>query len=169
MAILAASVVLMLGSGALSYGAVYPWAYWPLLAGCAAIGVLGWTRRRGVTDLDRSLIWGLLAILGAVLVQVVPLPHAALLALSPFTDAFLREHDFVYAAMSAPQAAAHPLSIDPEATWLGVAFVVALGVLSLGLARGLTRRETEQIVAGVIVAVMADRLAHRRRLAAISR
>jgi O-antigen ligase len=150
MAILAASVVLMLGSAALSFGAVYAWAYWPLLAACAAIGVLGWTRGR-VTYIDRSLIWGLLAILSAVLVQLVPLSHAALLAMSPFTDAFLLDHDFLYATMSATGAPAHPLSIDPEATWQCVAFVVALGVLFLGLARGLTRRETQQIVAGVIV------------------
>ena len=32
-------VVALLVWGALSFGAVYPWGYWPLAAGAAAVGV----------------------------------------------------------------------------------------------------------------------------------
>jgi O-antigen ligase len=95
---------------------------------------------------------GLLAILVAVVLQIIPIPRTTVLALSPATDAFLQQYDLVYAeSVSAAQAVSHPLSIDPAATTRGVAFVVAIGILFLGLARGLTRRDTEKLVVGVIV------------------
>jgi len=150
--LMAASTVLALAWGALSYGAVYSWAYWPLLAACAAIGLWGLIRRGHKAPLNTSLVWGLAAILAAVAIQILPLPRTLLLALSPSTDAFLRDYDLLYeASIAAGGAPSHPLSIDPSATWRGIVFVAALSVFFLGLVRGLNRRQTEQIVMGIIV------------------
>jgi O-antigen ligase len=149
---MATAVVLALAWGALSYGAVDSWAYWPLLAACTGIGLWGLMRRGHRAPFDTSVVWGLAAILAAVAVQIVPLPRTLLLALSPSTDAFLRNYDLLYeASIAAGGAPSHPLSIDPSATARGVVFIAALSVLFLGLVRGLNRRQTEQIVMGLTV------------------
>ena len=55
-------LIAALAWGALSFGAVYPWAYWPLAVACAAIGIQGITvtevkghgRQRGHTEFYRG-------------------------------------------------------------------------------------------------------------------
>ena len=82
-----------------------------------------------------------------VALQLVPLPSGAIRWLSPETDALLRGFVIGYPALTA----GHALSIDPGATALGLAAIVALGLLFLGLSRALTRDDTLTIARGVIV------------------
>src|SRR5689334_5065058 len=68
--------------GAFAFGAVYRWAYTPLAAGCAAIGVVALVvERRGRPPL-LALGIGLMAILAAIALQLVPLPLPTLVRVS---------------------------------------------------------------------------------------
>ena len=137
----------LLAWGALAFGAVYPWAYGPLLVGAGAIGATGLTLHARPA-VPVSLLAGLLLVSAAISIQLVPLDPGTLTRVSPSTDAFLKEYDVSYraaalvAALDATQKSAiqiasvrttHPLSIAPSRTWLGLAFVVCLGTFFLGL------------------------------------
>ena len=145
--------------GALSFGAVYPWAYWPLMAGtivCAA----GWWKRGASADLKArpltraspravsvALVAGMAAIGVAALLQLVPLPRAVLATMSPATDAFLDQYDIVYATQ---HEASHTLSIRPESSWLGLAILTILSLFLFSLARGLTKAGPRTLAAGLV-------------------
>jgi O-antigen ligase len=150
--------------GALAFGAVYPWAYIPLLAACASAGALGLLlhRRKPFTRSSRAAVIALSAVVLAGLLQVVPLPAGLLKALSPATDAFLRSHDFSYAfggngggvpgSESAP-GAWHPLSLAPRASLVGLALLAAFTLFLAGLIRALSRsRSGVRRLAGFVVA-----------------
>lgn len=154
-------MMLLLGSiawSALAFGAVYPWAYRPLLVACGVVGVGGFIS--GLRDDGgrpyRALQVGLAAVWIAVLLQVIPLPPSVLARVSPATDDFLRRYDVVYAAgLPASGAetgiARHPLSIEPEATWRGLGFLTALAMLFLGTTRLLSRKGATTLVYGLTV------------------
>jgi O-antigen ligase len=134
--------------GVLAFGAVYPWGYWPLLAATGLVGIVGLARCRGdVFAANRSALIGLVAIALPILVQLVPMPREALLVFTPQTDELLRRMDLSYA--TAPGA--HPISLDPAATWRALLFVVCLGLFVLGLAGRLSRRSAAGLVIGSIV------------------
>jgi putative inorganic carbon (HCO3(-)) transporter len=147
--------------GALAFGAVYPWAFWPLLAACAIVGVAARTahRRRQMPADARAVVLALVGVLGATALQVVPLPAPLLARVSPSTDAFLADFDLNYAFGSVPDAAAssgpaparHPISIAPRATHVALAFVAALTLFFAGLVRALSPSRTRRL-AGLIVA-----------------
>jgi O-antigen ligase len=142
--------------GAFAFGAVYPWAFTPLLVACLAVGLASFA-----LDANRRVNWrvaaSILAIGAAGGLQLVPLASGALKWISPATDHLLRQYDVGYAnAVSAP----HALSIDPQSTWRGLAFLACFGVLLVGLARILTRREVGRLAAhitvlGTVVALVA--------------
>ena len=134
-------IVLTLAWGALTFGAVYPWGYWPLLAMCTLLGAWGVLAPAHGRSIDWPLAIAFAAVLAAILLQLVPLPRAALHAISPATDAFLermrpavRDGRLVGAIPDSARIN-HPLSIDPAATWRGAVFVFALAVFLLGLQR----------------------------------
>ena len=136
----------MLAWGALSFGAVYPWGYWPLMVGCALIGV------GGLVSGSRLPGDGLLALLVASIalvgvIQLLPLPAPLLKQLTPSTDQVLLDYNVPYAigvretervggAAGHPR---HPLSISPSDTRLGVGFVTALGLFLVGSVRIMSR------------------------------
>jgi hypothetical protein len=124
----------VLAWGALAFGAVYPWAYWPLLAGAVAIGLWGLSAaNRAVSiPLPRAVVAGLMLTMACVLIQLVPLPAETLARITPAAHAVLQDYSVPYAA---GQAAAHPISINPGATWRGLAFIGSFGLLFLGLLR----------------------------------
>src|SRR5436309_4536854 len=65
--------------GALAFGGVYPWAYWPLALVCAVAGVLGLSATTAASPAVPRTLSISLALLGtAVLLQLVPLPLPAL-------------------------------------------------------------------------------------------
>lgn len=120
--------------GVVLFGAVYPWAYTPLLIWVAAVGAYGWS---GASPQDRQPVRGLAialaAIGGLIVVQLIPLPIAWLLRVSPATDAALRRTDLAYEAARAAGAAVwHPISIAPAQTLKGLAIFAALSVFLLG-------------------------------------
>ncbi|MGH9371857.1 MAG: hypothetical protein ACRD15_10040, partial [Vicinamibacterales bacterium] len=114
--------------GVLAFGAVYPWAYWPLLAATAFVGIVGLFRCRGdVFAANRSTLIGLVAIGLPILVQLIPMPREALLFFTPQTHELLGRMSLSYATASG----AHPVSVDPAATLRALLFVVCLGVFVL--------------------------------------
>lgn len=166
---LAVLVVATLAWGALAFGAVYSWAYIPLLVMCATLGLAGLVRPR--QQVSSPVGWplrvSLLVTALAVSVQLVPLSPTTLLRITPATDRLLREYSLTYAMGAAGQTmpreiqavgvadtgrpAPHPLSVKPEETKVGLAFLLSLGVLLFGLVRILRRRDVLVVVHGVIV------------------
>ena len=143
--------------GALAFGAVYPWAFRPLLAACAATGLLGllFDRRAAVDRPTRLALAALVAVFLAGLIQVIPLPPSVLATVSPSTHAFLQEYDLTYAYGETP----HTLSLAPQKTWTGLALLAAFTIFLAGLVRALShsrvRRLSALIVAfGVVLALV---------------
>ncbi len=140
--------------GVLSFGAVYPWAYWPLLVACwiVALLVVAASPPAAGTGASLGILAAALAMVAAtVLIQVVPL-HARLLArISPHTVDFLSVYDLQYASSSGVMTGpSHPLSILPRATWRGLAFFSSLAALFLATA-SLLSRTTPSRLAGSLV------------------
>lgn len=144
-----AGIVAIIAWGAFAFGAVYDWAYLPLLAACAIVGLLGlaWGRRAPPSAANRAVLIGLLVVLAAGLAQLVPLPSGALKTLSPATDAFLQRYDLAYAMA----AFRHPLSIDPRATVLGLMFLGAFVLFLAGLLRAFARAGPRPLVPAIVV------------------
>lgn len=129
--------------GAFAFGSVYSWASAPLRVACFAIGLaaLMVNARGGV---NWRITASVVAIALACGLQLTPLPPAILQWISPATDHLLRQYDVAYANGI---AGGHPLSIDPVSTWRGLTFLGCFGLLLIGLARILTRREVCRIAA----------------------
>jgi len=143
-------VVLILGLiawGAFAFGAVYPWAYVPLLVGCMAVGASGLLPRNGIRKTTPALVVSLVLLMAAIGVQLIPLSIGTIRSISPETDVVLQRYAVGYPV----SVQAHPLSIRPILTATALAAAVALAVFFLGLARSLTRDEALQIVRGVTV------------------
>jgi len=172
-------ILLIIAWGALAFGAVYDWARWPLLAGCAVAAAWGFGRqvpreRRGVNG---PILLGLVLTAAAVSVQLVPLDSHTLRRWSPATHEFLKQYDIRYAlptvANVEPDASTsianaamlpdeprpsvpfsgpitHPLSIDPPKTWVGLACLAAFGFMLLGLARGLGGHGLRILAPGIV-------------------
>ena len=147
-------ILLAVAWGALAFGAVYPWAYRPLLALVMLLGVWGLVvpGRYGQRSTNKPIAVACGLLILAVLVQLVPLPHDLLAAVSPAADRYLRGHQIGYAILvSAGQSISHPLSIDPARTWLGLALLVGLALFVLGVARALDGVQIRQLASGLIV------------------
>lgn len=129
--------------GALTFGAVYPWGFAPLLIAAGAFGAIallapGWASN--VCPAPRTAAT-LLVTASAILLQVVPLAPGTLAWLSPGGDRFARQYDLGYAAQfngTTTPGSRHSLSIDPGATWLALACFVVLGLIVVGVARAVT-------------------------------
>lgn len=155
-----AATIVVVAWGALAFGAVYPWAFEPLLAACAAIGLAGLLSYR-YRPMPRSaglVLVALLCVLAAAALQVVPMPAGMLATVSPATDAFLRSFDLTYAlgGLTAPDGtsmvpARHPISLSPEDTLVAMAFVAAFTLFLAGLVRALSP-ERARTLAALIVA-----------------
>lgn len=151
-----AAVLLLVVWGALAFGAVYPWAYAPLLAGCATVGSVGIVsnRSRAFSRNSRAALFALLAIAAAVMLQLVPLPSAVLAAVSPSADTFLTNHDLNYALGGnggSPDARVwHPLSLAPRDTALGLAFLISFMILLAGLTPALSRTRVRRLATAIV-------------------
>lgn len=132
--------------GALAFGAVYPWAMWPLAVAELGVGVVVCARRPPVRG-----EWPLVAALGAIAVgialQLLPLGPGVVSAIAPSADRLLREHDLGYALVGRW----HGLSIDPPSTLRALLLYVPLVALLVGLRRGLSRRSAERLASGLAV------------------
>ena len=138
--------------GAFAFGAVYPWAYWPLAAGAAAVGLVGVSLPRPagaarITGL-RLLGGAFVLFLAAALVQTLPLPIAQLAKLSPEASSALSRLDLGFAA-AAP--ARHALSIAPARTWTALELFVSFALLVVGCARLLSIRGARRTAAAIAI------------------
>jgi O-antigen ligase len=142
-------VVVALAWGALTAGARYPWAYWPLAVGCALLGV--WSIRANQSW--RRPEWRILAlalsvVAVAIAIQAVPLPAGVVYRLSPAAPEFLRLYEIGYAT--------HPpawqtLSIGPTATWTALVLFAAFSIFLLGLIDAFGRVPLERFVVRLMV------------------
>ena len=132
--------VVVLAWGALAFGAVYPWAYGPLVALAAVAGGVGLVAGRSV-PLPHALVIAWVAVGIAVAAQLIPLPRSAIVVLSPATDRLLVEYDLLYALAArgeltgAPDALWHSLSIDPNATLRALGLWAGCGLWLVGSIR----------------------------------
>lgn len=161
--------------GALAFGAVYPWAWRPLITGCAVIGVaaaiVAW--RHGGRAHDQALLAALGCVALAALVQLTPLSRDARLAISPGNEAVLVEQDLEYASVIRMSGVApdgtglavpdivdsRPLSIAPTATARALVLLVGFTLLLAGLTRllhvtGARRFCTGLVAIGVLLAII---------------
>ncbi len=128
--------------GALTFGAVYSWAYWPLAVVCATLGIAAIRRTRAFRDERlRHLGLALAAVCAAVALQLVALPYAVVAHVSPGFDRFFREYSIAY-----PPASLHPLSIDPRSTLIVLMLLVAFSLLLIGLTSVLRYSSLEWLI-----------------------
>jgi putative inorganic carbon (HCO3(-)) transporter len=149
MIVLAAA--LMTAWGALAFGAVYPWAYWPLFAAAGVAGLAGIVARPGRASVRWPLVISVAAVLASIGLQLVPLPARFLAAISPNADRLLRQLNVAYAAGA---IASHPLSIEPMATGGRLIELIAFALFLCGLSRALTARRS-QLLANAIIGLGA--------------
>lgn len=139
-------LVATLAWGALTFGAVYPWAYWPLAAAATTIGVWGIAATRAWRDERlRSIVAPLAVVSTAILVQTIALPQAWLDRWSPAVDRVLPSLEIGYRA-----PAAHALSIAPGATVAALALFVGFAIMLVGLVRGLRLVPLSWLARGVL-------------------
>jgi hypothetical protein len=136
--------VAAVGWGALAFGAVYPWAYWPLAVCSLAAGLAASLITPAPGPGARfALPAALIGVGAAVLVQIVPLPAWLLGAVSPGTEALRHTLDPLHGAGGARW---HALSIAPADTWRALALFAAFGALLLGLSRALSATGARRLV-----------------------
>lgn len=143
--------------GALAFGAVYPWAWEPLIAGAAIVGATAilTTRGSGVVAGDGRLLWALTAVAVAIALQLVPLTPATLATISPGSVSFLLANDLQYSV----EPGAHPLSIDPAFTWHALVLLAGFTIFLAGLTRlfgatGVRSAATAIAALGALLAVI---------------
>src|SRR5262245_21725953 len=103
------ATTLLLAWGALAFGAVYDWAYWPLAAGSLLCGVSALVRRTHIPRVPSAFAAAsLIAVAAATVVQLVPLPVNLLARLSPRAGGVLSQLDILFAAGAVNR---RPLSI----------------------------------------------------------
>ena len=135
--------------GAFAFGAVYPWAFWPLAVVCLAAGAAGLFAGPADPAARHTAFTIALAFVGmAMFAQLIPLPVSLLKNISPNTDGLLRQIDPSYAIGLTTW---HPLSIAAGDTWESLALFVAFAGLVLGLSRALALSGAAGIVTALAV------------------
>ena len=152
-------LVAALAWGAFAFGAVYSWAYWPLVAASLTVGIVGLVVRAhdstAASQRLTGLAVGFCAFLLAGLVQLAPVPLSLVTSVSPEAARVIPQLDLV---VSGGGVKRHPLSIAPAFTEVGLVLFASNAVLVLGCARLFSihgaRRVAESIsVVGVALAL----------------
>ena len=142
-------LVALIAWGALSFGAVYPWGYWPLAIGCAAIG--GWAMvitRAWREPRPRLVAIALGLIAAALLIQVIPFPRAVVGWLSPAAEPL---HGQLQVGWGLRPPASLSLSIAPEGTATALLLFLAFGALLVGLMRAMSYLPREWLVSQLAI------------------
>jgi O-antigen ligase len=128
-----AAVVAVIAWGVLTFGAVYPWAYWPLLCAAALCGLwLFFNARPSWPGRGEMAVFALIVV--PPLLQTLSVPQPWIEAMAPKTVVFLRNFDL---ALSGAGTWNHPLSVNPAVTRHSLVFL-AIGILWIaGLARAI--------------------------------
>jgi O-antigen ligase len=144
--------------GALAFGAVYPWAYWPLAAACLLSGAAGLAATRAVQSeaAGKAFTFALVGLAAAIVLQLIPIPVGVVAEVSPRTVDLLGELNPAFAAGLMAQ---HPVSIWPRDTWTALALYGSLAVLLVGTTRLLSLTGTQRFVesltiVGVVLALI---------------
>lgn len=152
-----AGTLLLLAWGTFAFGAVYPWAYVPLAAGCALVGGVGLlSGDRPVWEQNRLLFAALAGVAAVGVLQLVPLQRTILEALSPGTSAFLTRFDLAWShavdpATGAPIDLRHPISLAPGSTIRALGLLTSFTLLLAGLIRSLSRTGAGRVARGIVV------------------
>lgn len=134
--------VVLIAWGVLAFGSPYPWAYRPLAAASAAVGLIGWlgSHRTGVLPDQRRLLIALVLVAIGVGLQRAPLPPGVVQIVSPANATVLSDIDLTFVSRveavhlgSEVALPWRPLSIDPGATSAGLLLLVSFGLLLAGL------------------------------------
>lgn len=117
--------------GALAFGAVYPWAYWPLAALCVLSGIAGLivAAPTKVEGASRAFRFALAGTAAAIAIQLVPLPNSVVASISPRTAPLVSR---LSPAFAAGLQSIHPLSVWPRDTRTALALYASLAVLCIG-------------------------------------
>ncbi|HZB26025.1 MAG TPA: O-antigen ligase family protein [Vicinamibacterales bacterium] len=148
----AAALAIHLMTAAFAFGGVYVWSA-AALSGSALALLVGSRARLPSSGALRTLDFGLIALLGAVLLQALPLPVEAIRVLSPGRDAFA-------AAMSLRPESPRTLSLSlgPRGTlhaWLSLFSIAATFWAARAIfARGGVRTCTTLVACGAILLVL---------------
>jgi O-antigen ligase len=150
--------VLAIAWGVLAFGGVYPWAYYPLAAVCAGVGVAALIVFRPSRAPIRGVAAGLAAIAAVMVLQLIPLPPSLLATVSPATDRYVRTYDLAYTiALAGAEvdgvaigSAARPITLDPPRTRLALLTFVAFALFTLGLTALLSASGSVSIVRGIV-------------------
>ena len=137
------SVILLLAWGALAFGADYAWAYTPLLVFSLVPAILGLRASRGA-HMPRALLLALGAIFVAGVLQVVvPVEQRAVDFHRIYSDLLIQ-----------PRTDTPPrtvISIAPQRTMLGLAFLAAFTLLLAGCTRGISALGPRRIMGGIVI------------------
>jgi O-antigen ligase len=142
--------------GAFAFGGVYAWAYWPLAAVAALVGLWGIVTGRAWNDpRARQLGFALAVLVVAVALQVMPLPVGWTSTLSPGVDRFFEQYQLGYIP---PTTGWRVLSLVPDNTLVVLAVLACFALLLVGLTRTVRRMSldwfaTELMGIGVALAV----------------
>lgn len=136
--------------GALAFGGVYAWAYWPLAGVCLLSGCLASfvARDTHVKSVDTSFVLVLIALAGVMLVQLIPLPVHTLSTVSPHTVDLLHKLNPAFAAGLMPW---HTISVWPKDTLVAFALYSSLALLLVGLTRLLSVTGSHRLVQALTV------------------
>lgn len=144
--------------GALAFGGVYAWAYWPLAGVCLLSGCLAAYVARDAPgkSVDAPLVVALTVLAGAILVQLFPLPIHTLSTFSPHTIDVLHKLNPAFAAGLMQW---HAISVWPNDTLVAFGLYASLALLLVGTARLLSvtgsRRLVQALTAfGVVLALI---------------
>jgi hypothetical protein len=120
--------------GALAFGGVYPWGYWPLAVGAALSGAIGLLVARAVpvAPVSPALACALAGIAGAIGAQLIPLPLSVVGLVSPRSIDLLREFDPAFAA---GLVHFHSTSVWPRDTLIALVLFTSLALMLAGVAR----------------------------------
>ena len=123
------AVAVLLAWSAVSFGAVYPWAYLPAGAGIAAIAAVVLANARVRWSLNAPAAAALVLVL-AIASQVVPVAATVLTPSSHGAGKVLSAIDIGYAN---GVTAAHSLSVNAAATWFGLAAFALLATWAVSM------------------------------------
>jgi O-antigen ligase len=158
-----AGIAVALAWGALAFGAVYDWAFWPLALVATVCGLTGLTTRvagssavRPVGSTNAPLVFCLAALAAAIVLQLAPMPLDLLARVSPRAASVLTQLDVPFASGLLSR---HPMTISPGATTTALSLYVAFAVLMLGVARVASAAGPRTLAAvictlGVVVALV---------------
>ena len=143
--------------GALAFGGVYPWVYWPLAATAITGALLSLLAASGQPSVHLApLATALMLFAAAVALQLMPLSHGWLMSASPTALDVVSSFDLA----AAGNPGSHPLSIAPHLTATGLVLFVSFSLLLVGSARLFTIRGGSAVahavaIIGVLLAMIA--------------